>query len=433
MTLPDGFSFAPVTSGDKAEVFEFDQWAFPSSQKLEDFLKQPEPFTYDRSVAVRDTAGAIAGFHTSYPFTSFNVPGAATSVSGLSWVGVHPQHRRKGILRAMIEKHFEDCVAREEPISVLYAAEPSIYGRFGYGRSAHDVRFKLGRGAAQRELAAGLEPSDSELTVRIEKFDQSAHVELIEALHTQAGQNVNGTGLNRPGWATRETEQLRASMHYVDDTNPMRESPRIVIVERAGEPVAYSRFRRTVDWQDTGATGEVHAGEVVALDAAASRKIWSVLADLDLTDSVTAFMVPTDDPLIGRLENSRSIKMHHVDNVWTRIIDLPKALTERQYAGDLEVVFEVTDTLIPANAGRWKLSAAAFDGPSGLRKPTVERTKDPADITIDIRELGTIYLGGPTLASLVAAGLVTAANPRALATASAAFGWPNAPMSTWVF
>lgn len=433
MTLPGGFSFADATPSDRQDVFDFDQWTFPSAQKLEDFLDQPEPFTWDRSVIVRDSDNDIAGFHTSYPFASFNVPGASVQASGLSWVGVHPQHRRKGILRSMIERHFADCVARKEAISVLYAAEPTIYGRFGYGRSAHDVRFSLGRGAAQRKFVSGMEAADDNLTVRIEKFDPSLHVNTIESLHAQAGQNVNGTGLNRPGWATRETEQLRAAMHYVSRVNPTRESPRIVIIERSGDPVAYAIFRRTVTWQDTGPAGEVHASEVVSLDAGASRKIWSVLADFDLTDSVSAFMVPTDDPLIGRLENSRSIKMHHVDNVWTRIIDLPKALEERQYAGDLEIVLEVSDAMIPENAGRWKLSAAAFDGPSGSRTPKVEQTDYPADLTIDIRELGTIYLGGVTLASLAASGLVRAANPRALASASVAFSWPHAPMSSWVF
>jgi predicted acetyltransferase len=93
----------------------------------------------------------------------------------------------------------------------------------------------------------------------------------------------------------------------------------------------------------------------------------------------------------------------------------------------------VTDTLIESNAGRWKLIASAFDGSSGSRTPIVERTDETPDITLDIRDLGAVYLGGTSLSSLASAGLVRAVNPRALATASTAFGWPHAPMSSWVF
>ncbi len=45
------------------------------------------------------------------------------------------------------------------------------------------------------------------------------------------------------------------------------------------------------------------------------------------------------------------------DNLWVRIIDLPAALTRRAYAGPVDVVLEVTDELLPANAGRWRLRA----------------------------------------------------------------------------
>lgn len=434
MKLPAGFTCSTPTAADKEEIYQFDLWTFPSNMSLTRFLNRPNPFEFDRSVVIRDSNDQVAAFHTSYEFKEFNVPGAAIPVSGLSWVGVHPQHRRKGLLRSMITRHFQDCVERGESVSALFAAEAGIYGRFGYGRASHDVRFTLGRGAPQRELSNNLDKAGLEdLTVRIELYDFDKHVPIIEELHVKAGQNVNGTGLNRPGWATRETENLRASMHRLLDPNETAEAARIVIVERGGVPVGYSRFKRSVRWENTGPQGRVDAGEVVAVDAAASRKLWAVLADFDLTSDVVAFMVPTDDALLQRLEDTRSISMQHVDNVWARIIDLPTALSERQYAGNVEVVLEVTDAMLPANAGRWKLSAAAFDGPSGSRTPTVERTDDPADIVLDIRELSAVYLGGVSLASLAGAGLVVAKNSRALASASVAFGWPHAPMSSWVF
>ncbi len=431
MPFPENFTVTTMTPQDQRDVYEFDQWAFPSTQPLDAFLQQTQPFPDERSVVVRDTDGQIAAFHTSYAFAQFNVPGATLPASALSWVGVHPQHRRKGLLRAIIERHFADCVERNESISVLFAAEPSIYGRFGYGRAAYDVRCNIPRNATQRPLLEAVD--EDELTVRIELFDRDTHLPIIEDLHARAGHNVNGTGLNRPGWATRETNEIRTRLHTVTPPPNTRESTRIVLIMRGTEPVGYTKFHRELTWENTGPNGHVMTNEVVALDPAASRKLWSVITDFDLTGYTDSFMLPIDDPIVTRLENNRSIKMHHVDNVWARIIDLRTALEGRQYACDIEIVLEVTDTLIESNTGRWKLTASAFDGPSGSRTPILERTDEPADITLDIRDLGAAYLGGTSLGSLASAGLVSAANPRALATASTAFGWPHAPMSSWVF
>src|SRR5690606_34146731 len=125
-----------------------DLWAFPSGVDLETQEKLPLELPWDRFVGVvRDEPDESAGpldaalptttelvaMHGSYPFEHFNVPGAETRVSGLTWVGVHPAHRRRGILSAMIDHHLAQCRERGEAISALFAAEAAIYGRFGYG------------------------------------------------------------------------------------------------------------------------------------------------------------------------------------------------------------------------------------------------------------------------------------------------------------
>ena len=94
------------------------------------------------------------------------------------------------------------------------------------------------------------------------------------------------------------------------------------------------------------------------------------------------------------------------DALWVRIIDLPAALSRRAYSCPVDVVLEVTDELLPGNAGRWRLRA---DGPDGGAR--CERTAEPADIALDVRELGAAYLGGTRLGTLAAAGLVTQSRP----------------------
>ncbi|TGJ94443.1 GNAT family N-acetyltransferase, partial [Actinotalea fermentans ATCC 43279 = JCM 9966 = DSM 3133] len=191
--LPAGYRLTPLTEADKRAVLEVDTWAFPSEVDLDEQVQHPLPLTWSRTFGVVcehedtdavpfdgavPTVSELAAMHASYPFAEFPVPGATLPVSGLTWVGVHPQHRRRGILSAMIDVHFEQARAAGEPVSALFAAEAAIYGRFGYGQAAQDLRLTIPRGAALRDV-----PGADEHTVRIEKADRARHGELVDSLH----------------------------------------------------------------------------------------------------------------------------------------------------------------------------------------------------------------------------------------------------------
>jgi hypothetical protein len=82
----------------------------------------------------------------------------------------------------------------------------------------------------------------------------------------------------------------------------------------------------------------------------------------------------------------------------------------------------------PARPGSARPGAAAATGGA-----TCERTSEPADIALDIRELGAAYLGGTRLGTLAAAGLVTELRPGALAPLSAAMTWDPSPWCPAIF
>ena len=171
--------------------------------------------------------------------------------------------------------------------------------------------------------------------------------------------------------------------------------------------------------------------EAAATDPAAAHRLWSFLVDLDLTAEVSSGMLPADDPLLHLLVDLRGALPRLTANVWVRLLDLPTALTARRYSAPLDVVLEVTDTRLPANAGRWHLETgeAGADG----YPVQVTKTGDEPDLRLDVRELGAAYLGGRSLAALASAGLVTEVTPGALLPAATAFGWPVAPVCNWVF
>lgn len=415
-TIPHGLEQVALTADRLRDVLDLDLWAFPASESLEDLLDVPSPLTWERAFGLAEAGRPeqLVALHASYPFGSCPVPGGRVRAAGLTWVGVHPGWRRRGLLRSMIGTHFAHSLDRGEPVSLLTASEPAIYGRFGYGLATARVHLTLRRGAALRPIVGS-----ERVRVRFETADAGRHGALVARLHT---------AVDRPGWITRETPELAAA--WLSDPPVFRagrEVQRILIAERDGDDVGYALFRRTTKRSDGGPEGTVAVQELVADDPATAHALWSRLLDLDLTTEVTSGQLAPDDALLGLLVDVRAARPTLKDNVWARILDVPAALTARQYQAPLDVVLEVADELVPANAGRWRVRADAF------APAHVVRTDAPADLALDVRELGAIYFGGTSLAALAASGLVSELRSGTLLPAAAGFGWPVAPGSSWLF
>ncbi|SJN09315.1 UPF0256 protein SAV5428 [Leucobacter sp. 7(1)] len=420
--LPDGTTLVPLDSPDRLEeVLRFDAWAFPAEVPLADLLQLHSPIPWGRTWGVEDTDGALAAMYGAYALPSFPVPGAQVSGAWLTWVGVHPGFRRRGILRHLITHHFADALARGEAISGLNAAEAAIYGRFGYGLAAPQVSLTIPRGAPLRPV-----PGADELRIELREWDAERHGPEIARLHADYAAQPEGVG--RPGWVTWETPELRAAAD--EDAPALRhglEALRLLLVRDAqGAALGYARFRRKPGWNRNIADGTVQVRDIVAHTAAAAHRLWSVLLDLDLMARVEVGPLPVDDPILTLLESARSAMPVTDDLQWVRILDLPRALAERRYAAPVDVVIEVTDALLPANAGRWRVAAEAFG------HATVTHSEATPDLRLDIRELGAAHLGTTSLSALAQAGLVRG-DASTVARAATAWSWPVAAGASWVF
>lgn len=413
-TLPAGYRTVPVPADRLADFRTTDQLAFAVSPDPEIERTLPFPIPQERMVAVEAADGGFAAVHGSYAF-DLPVPGGSVPCAGLTWVGVRPDHRRRGLLRSMITTHVERSLKRGEPVSALFAAEPAIYGRFGYGSAADHVRLTLPRGAALRPVAGS-----SDLTVRLDRVDADRDADLVEDVHVRAG-------AGRPGWMPRATAALRA--RTVADPPPWRDGaePLLVATVLDGADVrALALLARKESWGEGGAEYVVRVRQASAVDPVAAHRLWSFLLDLDLTATVETPMLPVDDPLLQLLVDARPTRRRLGDNLWVRVLDLPAALTARRYAAPLDVVIDMTDSLLPANAGRWRLATGA----AGAAEVT--RTDAEADVRLDVRELGALYLGGRSATALASAGLVQGGRP-ALDRVTAAFTSPLAPVCPWMF
>jgi predicted acetyltransferase len=418
-TRIDGLVEVALTEESLPQILALDTWAFPSPVPASDQLAWPWPLDPQRSRALAEPGSdTLAAMHGSYAYSTFPVPGATTAVAGLTAVGVHPQYRGRGLLRSMITTHFADCRARGEVASVLFASQPAIYGRFGYGLASRTAAVTIKHHAALRPVAG----SDA-IKVTFEEFDFDAHAAIVAGLHARAA----GRNINTPGWATRETPRLRA--HFHADPAELREGFekwRIMVAFREDDPVGYALFRRKFRWAEAGPEGPVELQEYAATDPAVVHALWTRLLDLELTSTVQAYWIGLDDPLLTLLVDPRAATPRIIDNLWLRLIDAPEALRRRRYAAAVDLTIELTDDMLTSNAGRWRLRADPFS-------ENVEVTvSDTAEVSMDVRTLGSLYLGGFSASALASAGLIEGA-AESVAALSSAFGWPRLPVCSWVF
>lgn len=403
----------------RAAMVDLDEWAFAYATPPEDRAGLVWPLEEGRIVGVWHAAPAgervLAAMHASYAFR-MQVPGGGTvPTSGLTWVGVHPAHRRRGLARAMVRTHLERSLDRGEMVSALTAAETGIYGRYGYGMATQCTTLTLGRRAAMRPV-----PGAERLTVDIADADPARDEGVVDAVHR---------AVRRPGWITRDTPALRRQL-LTDLPSQRRDAERLrvaVVRDAARTPRGYAVFRRRLTWSPAKVPdGVVEVRESLCLDPAAERTLWGTLTDLDLMARVRTGHLAVDAPLLHLLTDLRPTEQRLDDDVWVRLLDVRRALAARTYQAPVDVVLEVRDELLPANAGRWHVRT----GGSGAE---VARTEAEPDLVLDVAELGRAYLGGTSLAALARAGLVEERRPGALTPVAAAFGWPEAPANIWPF
>jgi predicted acetyltransferase len=378
-------------------------------------------FEFDRSLAALD-GDAIVGTTAAYSF-QLTVPGGIAAAGGVTFVSVLPSHRRRGILSAMMRHQLADIAARGEAVAVLYASEAGIYGRYGYGSASERLRLTIRRGeGALRPATAGAGPGHGPVQLRAAEPTE---------LRTELAKIYDSVVPRRPGMIARDERWWQS---ILDDPEFVRRgmSPqKCLVAGDASGPRGYALYRTRPDWDEDGLPyGSLSVRELIATDAAATAALWADLLNRDLIGEVIARNRPVDDPLLDLLADRRRARAYLADGLWVRLVDVGTALRRRRYASAADVVIEVTDELLPANAGRWRLQCA---GPADGGMASCERTTASADIVLPVAALGAGYLGGTRLGALAAAGLVSERKDGTLARLSAAMYSDPAPWCPSMF
>nr|WP_237535297.1 GNAT family N-acetyltransferase [Streptomyces sp. SID3343] len=344
------------------------------------------------------------------------VPGGRRPIAGIGYVSVDPTHRRRGLMRGLILRTLAGLYERgEEPVAALHTTEPGIYGRFGFGGATRAVHLEIPRHA--REMT----PSHAEPPLPVRVADPADCVAHIARIH-------EGAPERRPGTFHRDDAWTRRALTDLPERRGGAGRLLCMLAEDPGEgglPRGYALYALTARWVDSYPRYDVHVRELFAEDSLAYASLWRALLDIDLAGTVIADR-PVDDPILALLADPRSAVPVVRDQLYTRLVDLERALPQRAYAAEIDVVIDVADADCPWNQGRWRLHTGA-DGAA------CARTGAAADLSLSARELGAVYLGGTSLAQLAAAGRVIEHRAGAVRAATRAFHHDPAPFCPTVF
>ena len=351
---------------------------------------------------------ALVGTAAAYEFT-LTIPGGEVSAAGVTMVGVLPTHRRRGILTQLMRAQLDDVHARGEPLAILFASEPAIYGRFGYGLAIRALRLD-----AEKQRVVFRSPPDPAAQARLVPLE-AAHA-VVAPLHDEVRRAVPGMFARTEAWW--RAFRLTDPEHWRHGGGPLF----LVVLGLDGGDAGFARYRLHDKWNEGGANVELEVYDAFATSPRAEIELWRYLFGIDLVARVRSWNLPVDHPLQYAVADFRRLKMAVADALWVRIVDVEAALGARSYADGAPVVVELEDAFCPWNSGRWRIS------PSGA-----ERTDTAADLKLGAEELGAVYLGGVGFGELARADRLRELVPGALERADFLFRTPRAPWCPEVF
>lgn len=299
-------------------------------------------------------------------------------------VATSPAHRRRGLLRRLMEDCLSDAAADGVPVVLLTASEATIYGRWGFGVATRHrvVEVDTRPGFALREFTDPgrvelVDPRESWETLRevFERFhrNQLGSVEwpsYYESMHTGSFDFEAGG----------EDKALLGAVHLDAD-------------EKVDGFVLYKPKEK--DGRTT-----LRVTEMIALDGAAQLGLWSFLAGVDLSTKVRYALAHPNDPLPWALTDCNRARTTAVNEfLWLRVLDVRRTFEARPWTADGEVVIGVDDPQGHA-AGTWEVVSR------GGRATLTPSDREP-EAVLDAETLGSLALGTVAVGVLASAGRIS--------------------------
>jgi predicted acetyltransferase len=202
-----------------------------------------------------------------------------------------------------------------------------------------------------------------------------------------------------------------------------------VDADAGGTPDGYVSYRIKEQWSASTPMNDAIVVELLAADRDAYKALWHYIINTDLFQTISCSKGRPDEPLRWMLADSRRFAVNAMaDDLYVRLLDIPRALAGREYQTAGRLVLEISETFPAVRTRRYVLESGGIGEGAGCRPTDAE-----PDLRMGVDALGAAYLGGVSFTTLAAAGRVDAVRPRALAAADAMFSTGVAPYCCTMF
>jgi predicted N-acetyltransferase YhbS len=322
--------------------------------------------------------------------------GRSLPMAGVASVTVAPEARGRGVGRALMTALLGEMAARGYPLSVLYPATATVYRAVGYEIAGGQYQVSIPARSLRSLLPPDVPAGDP---------------------HVPAGDLPGPPGIRRagPGDAA-EISAILARVHEAARACGPSDFDHGVSARLLDDPGVFCYLAAdgvlAYGWHD--GNNEVLVYCLLAGSARTTRALWSVLAShSSMAGTVRAFCGPADP--VSWLTREPDVSLTRHQPWMLRVVDAQAAIGRRGFpvSAQAEVTLQLADGLLPANAGRWRLSVGGgkgalsrseTDGPTGL---------PPAGpLILGARGLAALYAGTP-VGTLRLAGLAAGGDPAA--------------------
>jgi len=350
-----------------------------------------------KDVRVGELAGELVASLVLYPFQAY-VRGERLGVTGIGSVAVSPEHRRRGVADALLRSVLHEMRERGDAWSLLYPFRGDFYRRFGWGLVETPTLLSV--------PPSLLPASDQARRVRRARISDRT---LVQALYERvAKERGHFTLARRPAWWERRLWGYEGEW---------------LVYERArGEVEGYLQLQ--VDSADGPWKLVLTVNEFVASTPEAHRGLAGYLHGLRDQAVEVVMAAPADAPWTAELADAANLRGemklgvlrsagHAGYGAMLRVLDVRAALEQLPVAESArgELVLEVRDAMLPANAGAWHVEAR--EGRLRVRPAGAAGRDARARLDVGIDSLALVVSGAVSPARAVEAGWLASVNGAA--------------------
>lgn len=366
-----------ITPNEEEEYLKIVYTVF-GTQPFQDYLERRKHTMEIERCLAAFVDEKIVGANGVLTFT-LSVPGGVVKAGGIIDVVVYPTHRRQGIMSKIMKKQLNEIFQKDEPIAFLYSADSGTYGRFGFGLATFQESWEIQR-------------HDTKFRKTLIDYDSVENIEMVssEEISNLMPKIFELAWNQRPGMIKRERSRwnrLKLEMERKD----MPGISSYALFKKNGKYEGYINYRLNLN--STATDGNLIINEIISTTDEAHLNLLNFCMNIDGVNKITSKSRPIDDPITWVLEDPRKLSRKIEDQLHLRILDVPNALVSRKYNVDGEITILVEDNILDSNNAKFILKKLG-----NIVK--CEKTNLPHDIKIDIRELGSLYLGGTSWLNL---------------------------------